>query len=126
MTENRYDDPRVMAEALFADLGLRGEALRLGWVAFEENAEGTIQLALSSFEGQNPAGVFEFRRRRGDHQVAGGQRRTGWRFVRGTHGGTYVRDPRGVDTPPPGYDLTTRGGARQTAELERPAFEVEA
>lgn len=28
---------------------------------------------------------------------------TGWRWVRGTHGGTYVADPKGTDRLPPGY-----------------------
>lgn len=32
-----------------------------------------------------------------------GPRRTGWRFVRGSHGSTYVQDPDGTDTPPKGY-----------------------
>ncbi|MFO7571311.1 MAG: hypothetical protein R6W48_01750 [Gaiellaceae bacterium] len=27
-------------------------------------------------------------------------RRTGIRFIRGTHGGQYVRDPEGTDVPP--------------------------
>jgi hypothetical protein len=27
-------------------------------------------------------------------------RRTGFRFIRGTHGGQYVRDPEGTDIPP--------------------------
>jgi hypothetical protein len=31
---------------------------------------------------------------------AGAARRTGYRFIRGTHGGTYVADPDGVDIPP--------------------------
>jgi predicted transcriptional regulator len=31
---------------------------------------------------------------------AGAARRTGYRFIRGTHGGTYVPDPDGVDIPP--------------------------
>jgi hypothetical protein len=26
-------------------------------------------------------------------------RRTGFRFIRGTHGGQYVRDPEGTDIP---------------------------
>ncbi len=34
---------------------------------------------------------------------AGGQRRTGIRFVRGTHGGSYVRDPNGTDILSAGY-----------------------
>jgi len=31
-------------------------------------------------------------------------RKTGFRFVRGTHGGAFVRDPEGNDTPPVGYE----------------------
>lgn len=26
-------------------------------------------------------------------------RRTGYRFIRGTHGGQYIRDPEGTDIP---------------------------
>jgi hypothetical protein len=36
---------------------------------------------------------------------AGGARRTGVRFVRGTHSGTYIRDPEGTDLPPAGYSV---------------------
>jgi len=36
---------------------------------------------------------------------AGGARRTGYRFVRGTHGGSYVRDPDGTDILPAGYSV---------------------
>jgi hypothetical protein len=32
------------------------------------------------------------------------ERRTGFRFVRGTHGGTYVRDPDGTDVLPPNVE----------------------
>lgn len=31
------------------------------------------------------------------------ERRTGFRFKRGTHGGMYVRDPDGTDLLPAGY-----------------------
>jgi len=31
------------------------------------------------------------------------RRKTGWRFVRSTASGTYVRDPEGMDRLPPGY-----------------------
>jgi hypothetical protein len=30
-------------------------------------------------------------------------RKTGWRFVRGSHGGTYIEDPNGTDRLPAGY-----------------------
>jgi hypothetical protein len=36
---------------------------------------------------------------------ASGSRRTGVRFVRGTHGGHYVRDPEGTDVLPRGVSL---------------------
>jgi hypothetical protein len=31
--------------------------------------------------------------------------RTGYRFVRGSHSGTYVRDPDGTDRLPAGYSI---------------------
>ena len=34
-----------------------------------------------------------------------GQRITGWREVRGSHGMDWVPDPNGTATPPPGYRL---------------------
>jgi hypothetical protein len=36
---------------------------------------------------------------------AGGARRTGYRFIRGSHGGTYERDPAGTDILPSGYSV---------------------
>lgn len=38
---------------------------------------------------------------------AGRRRRTGYRLVRGTHSGTYVRDPQGTDILPSGYQTPT-------------------
>jgi hypothetical protein len=38
---------------------------------------------------------------------AGDARKTGYRFVRGTHGGTYRRDPEGTDILPAGYTIPT-------------------
>jgi len=35
---------------------------------------------------------------------AGGGRRTGYRFIRGTHGGSYVTDPKGTDMLPAGVE----------------------
>lgn len=35
---------------------------------------------------------------------AGAARRTGITFVRGTHSGSYVRDPEGTDLLPAGYE----------------------
>jgi hypothetical protein len=36
---------------------------------------------------------------------AGGARRTGYTFVRGTHGGSYVRDSAGTDILPAGRQV---------------------
>lgn len=36
---------------------------------------------------------------------AGGARRTGYKFVRGSHGGSYVRDPQGTDMLPAGHTI---------------------
>jgi hypothetical protein len=94
-----------MAAALFREMRLTDEGLRLAWLAFNENEEGTVEIALAAFEGRNPAGLFTFKREQGEHLVTrgGGERRTGWRFRRGTHSGTYVRDPKGTDVLPAGY-----------------------
>jgi hypothetical protein len=37
---------------------------------------------------------------------ASGSRRTGYRLIRGTHGGQYVRDPEGTDILPAGISLS--------------------
>ena len=34
-----------------------------------------------------------------------GDRRTGYRLIRGTHGGQYVRDPAGTDILPAGVSV---------------------
>lgn len=95
-----------MLEALFSEMGLRDKALRLGWMAFDEYPDGTVEIALASFEGRNPAGLFTFKREQGEHrQSVPGQKRTGWTFVRGSHSGHYVRDPKGVDVLPAGYGV---------------------
>jgi len=97
--------PREMADALFSEMGLRGKALELAWLAFNEHPDGTVAIALAAFEGTNPAGLFTFKREQGEHAVSAGsgQRRTGWTFQRGSHSGTYVRDPKGIDVLPSGY-----------------------
>jgi hypothetical protein len=112
---------RQMAEALFDEMGLKGEGLRLAWLAFNESEDGTVDVALASFEGQTPAGLFTHKIRRDEHLVGrdAGRRRTGWRFVRGTHGGTYKRDPKGTDTLPVGYSFgTSRAASDDWGRLE--------
>ncbi len=41
----------------------------------------------------------------GDSNIEGQEHRprTGWRFVRGTHSGSYIRDPEGTDRLPAGH-----------------------
>jgi hypothetical protein len=96
---------RDMAQSLFAEMKLSGASLRLAWLAFDEYPESTVAVALASFEGVNPAGLFTFKLRQGEHKVAGaGQRRTGWTMVRGTHGVSYRRDPKGIDVLPAGHE----------------------
>lgn len=57
-----------------------------------------------------PANVIVANVRRGDHlraqqlsELGRGPRKTGWRFVRGSHSGTFVADPDGTDVLPEGY-----------------------
>ena len=49
--------------------------------------------------------VDELRDWNAGHIKAGPARRTGWRFVRGTQSGSYVRDPDGIDPLPAGYTI---------------------
>lgn len=98
-------DIRQEATSLFTDMGLENSALIAAWGAFEQEPGGTVAIALASFEGRNPAGLFLYLIGRGDHKRAAmnSKRRTGWTWVRGTHSGTYVRNPRGTDPLPSGY-----------------------
>ena len=50
--------------------------------------------------------VEELRDWNAGHITSGAARRTGWRFVRGTQSGSYIRDPEGVDPLPAGYKLS--------------------
>lgn len=95
---------REEATALFRDLGLDERGITTAWLAFDAHPKGTVQIALESFEGRNPSGLFLFFVGRGEHMRRnGGKKRTGWKWQRGTHSGTYVRDPRGTDPLPMGY-----------------------
>jgi hypothetical protein len=42
---------------------------------------------------------------------AGGARRTGFKFVRGTHGGHFVRDPNGTDILPSDFEVPAKARA---------------
>lgn len=106
-------DLHQQAAELFADMGLDGAALAAAWDAFATHPEGTVKVALGSFGAHvnSPAQLFGWFLRRGEHERAqlNGHRRTGFSWKRGTHSGTYVRDPRGTDPLPPYYDLGRSG-----------------
>jgi hypothetical protein len=93
------------AAALFAEMDLQGAGLLEAWTAYDTNETGTIRCAIKAQEGRRPGGLFLHMIRQGDHlKVVKKQRRTGYRWVRGTHGGTYVRDVKGTDSLPGGHE----------------------
>lgn len=86
------------------------------WADWQINPDGVERCALEAkaFTKHEPgtgAGLFLTMLRRGDHlhRVSDPheprQRITGWRWVRGSHSGTYVRDKQGTDALPPGYSI---------------------
>jgi hypothetical protein len=68
----------------------------------EPEQASEIEARLAEFLGVS---VDVWRDYRNGDIRAGGARRTGYRFVRGTHGGTYKRDPKGTDILPAGYKI---------------------
>jgi hypothetical protein len=88
------------------------------WEAFQAEPDSCERLALRAMSGQNPVALFLSELRAGAHLEPEHVpvRYTGWRFVRGSHGGSYVRDPRGLDRLPAGYDFGTHPprGTRET------------
>lgn len=86
------------------------------WAAWLASPDGTERCCLQAQaegarRGNTGAGLLLTVLRRGDHladRSEVGRRVTGWKWVRGTHSGTYVRDPSGTDPLPAGYDLVTR------------------
>ena len=66
-----------------------------------ERAEA-IESELASLCGVEPEELRDYLR---GYVKAGRARRTGFTFVRGTHGRTYVLDPEGVDELPAGYAI---------------------
>lgn len=114
---------------LEAETGKRLNGIGRGWcrAAFEENPGGFGRIADDALAKAqlNPLGLLVRMVRDGDHRLpapspltddetarletarvarsrAESPRRTGWRYVRGTHSATYVPDPEGTDRPPAG------------------------
>lgn len=83
------------------------------WDAWLASADGVERCALKArAEGSRVAGtgagLLLTMLRRGEHLIGEDEsalRVTGWRFVRGSHSGHYVRDHAGTDALPPGYDI---------------------
>jgi hypothetical protein len=81
------------------------------WDAYLQDPEGLERCAQRARaegrrSGTTGAGLLLTMIRRGEHRLRfdpAAPRVTGWRFQRGTHSGTYVPDPEGVDPLPAGY-----------------------
>lgn len=81
------------------------------WDAFLVSPSGLERCAyaaraLGRRYGNQGAGLLLTMIRRGEHALEPDEsvrRVTGWRFVRGSHSGTYVPDPQGTDPLPKGY-----------------------
>jgi hypothetical protein len=81
------------------------------WQAWLENDDG-VELCAERAQakgrrnGNTGAGLLLHMIRGGEHRITADETRrtvTGWKFQRGTHGGSYVRDPKGTDPLPAGY-----------------------
>ncbi len=96
---------------LLASFGLSPRQKVEVWQAWQESPEGTERCALRARSegrrsGLRGAGLLLTMIRAGEHldaPDASAPRYTGYRFVRGTHSGTYVRDAHGTDPLPEGY-----------------------
>lgn len=114
--ENSSSNLTVAQAELLKSFKLTDDQRREVWRAWQDDPDGVERCALEAraFTRHEPgtgAGLFLTMIRRGDHldeipdPHAPRQRITGWRWVRGSHSGTYVRDPQGTDPLPPGYGL---------------------
>lgn len=109
------EELRQEAKRLLAEFGFTPPQKRELWEAFKRNPDGVERCAqraraIGSRDGTRGTGLLLAMVRGGDHLVEidrNAQRVTGWRFVRGSHSGSYVEDPNGVDKLPAGYDFTT-------------------
>lgn len=104
-------DPQLLA--LLRSFNLRPRQKRPVLDALMENADGVEDCALraqaiGNRNGNTGAGLFLTMIRDGEHLKTfdpNARRITGWRFVRGTHSGSYVRDRLGTDLLPEGHQV---------------------
>ena len=100
--------------ALVRSFGLTTSQLATVERAHTEAPKGLVVVALDcknygAARGNSGAGLLMLRITRGDHydqELAldpARKRRTGWRYVRGSHAGTFVHDPEGTDELPRDY-----------------------
>lgn len=119
---NTPDTPQTPTDAergLLASFKLGDGQKREILQAYEDAPVGLIEVAFACRDygrerGNTGAGLLMHRVRRGDHfdleirltaEPDAGPKITGWRFVRGSHGSTFVRDSYGTDLPPKGTQL---------------------
>lgn len=109
------------AYAVLTPLRLTRAQAGRAWEAFQAFPDGVTRIAREAECGRVPAALFMAKLTAGDHELPPHKpkpRPTGWRFQRGSHGGTYVEDPEGMDTPPPGYFTTPGGSSTRHVEKE--------
>jgi hypothetical protein len=102
---------RVMARRILGPFGFTRRQKREVWEAFVAHPAGVGRCAerakaTGERTGTTGAGLLLTMIRAGEHRLdphPARARVTGWRFVRGTHSGTYVPDPAGTDLLPDGY-----------------------
>jgi hypothetical protein len=84
-------------------------------ICFEQHPEGFQRCVEKALRFDRPGARLVVMLKRDQHlgavyaEVDTEERITGWKFKHGANGeggGTYVRDPEGVDPLPKGYDLT--------------------
>jgi hypothetical protein len=99
-------------KALLASFGLTDRQKQRVWDAWKQAPDGTELCALRARaegkrNGNTGAGLFLMMLGRGDHLFEADPNRphiTGYRWIRSTHSGRYVRDPNGTDPLPLGYE----------------------